>query len=381
MARLPGGPFVMVDTPDDLSSPAEVRVSATPWGPWSAPAAVSIPGWTDTGSSPNYQLVVHPELDTATQLVLSYATLNGQLRFVGLPTAGLPPPPGPVVSSVWPATGTTGGGEPVALAGAGFTGATAVDFGPTPATVTGCTDTVCDVTAPPGVAGTVPVTVTTPAGTSAASSAFTYGTPTYHPVAPTRICDTRSGGTRAACPAGRTLGPGGVLTVDAGGPEGSRPPGRPRWWPTSPPPTRRAGATSPPFPRSARAGDLVLNWSAGQTVPDLVTVALSSEGTFEVANASGSVDVVVDVEGYTALGPAGAGLYEALAEPQRICDTRPGNPSGLSGTALTQCVGLAPDPPAVPCPSGSTGWAAFRRRGWGRWSWRSRPPTPRARDT
>jgi hypothetical protein len=44
-------------------------------------------------------------------------------------------------------------------------------------------------------------------------------------------------------------------------------------------------------------------------------------------------DVVVDLEGYTSAAAAngsGAGLYQALASPVRICDTRPGNPSALS---------------------------------------------------
>ena len=62
----------------------------------------------------------------------------------------------------------------------------------------------------------------------------------------------------------------------------------------------------------------------------------------------------------------GAGLYNALATPARICDTRPGNPSGLSGSALTQCEGQAPSP-VGPWPSRSTGWAGSLPPGWGQW--------------
>ena len=87
-----------------------------------------------------------------------------------------------------------------------------------------------------------------------------------------------------------------------------------------------------------------LNWVAGQTVPNLVTVALSPTGTFEAENLAGTADVMVDVEGYSAPGERGTGLYNALSTPARICDTRAGNPSGLAGTALTQCEGLAPAP-------------------------------------
>jgi hypothetical protein len=47
--------------------------------------------------------------------------------------------------------------------------------------------------------------------------------------------------------------------------------------------------------------------------------------------------VVVDVEGYYGTPDATAGLFNALT-PYRICDTRTGNPSGLSGTD-GQCLG------------------------------------------
>ena len=58
--------------------------------------------------------------------------------------------------------------------------------------------------------------------------------------------------------------------------------------------------------------------------------------------ASTQTDLVVDVEGYTsasAAGGAGAGLYNALPSPVRICDTRAGNPSGLS-SPNNQCNGM-----------------------------------------
>ncbi len=51
-------------------------------------------------------------------------------------------------------------------------------------------------------------------------------------------------------------------------------------------------------------------------------------------------DLVVDVEGYTAPTPlGGAGLYTALSSPARICDTRPGNISGLNSAPDNQCNG------------------------------------------
>ena len=81
----------------------------------------------------------------------------------------------PVVTSVSPAAGTLSGGTPVTISGAGFSDATAVDFGGTAAKITSDTATQITATSPPG-AGTVDVTVVNGGGTSAIVPAdqFTY---------------------------------------------------------------------------------------------------------------------------------------------------------------------------------------------------------------
>ena len=79
------------------------------------------------------------------------------------------------------------------------------------------------------------------------------------------------------------------------------------------------------------------NYGAGQTVPSRVVVALGADGRFDLYS-SGATDVVVDISGYdTAAGGAGSEDV-AAATPVRICDTRTGNPSALSGAAI-QCTG------------------------------------------
>jgi hypothetical protein len=97
---------------------------------------------------------------------------------------------GPTIFGISPSAGPKGGGTLVSIAGLGFTGATAVDFGTVPATsFTFVSDTSITAISPAGT-GVVNVTVTTPAGTSPASSAdqFTYtAAPTV-----TRV-STRSG--------------------------------------------------------------------------------------------------------------------------------------------------------------------------------------------
>jgi hypothetical protein len=85
----------------------------------------------------------------------------------------------PEVTNVAPATGPVSGGTEVAIGGDNFTGATAVDFGGTPATIRSITAGRIEATAPPGSQGTVDVTVTTPEGTSATSPSdhFSYVPP------------------------------------------------------------------------------------------------------------------------------------------------------------------------------------------------------------
>ncbi|GAA2270967.1 MULTISPECIES: IPT/TIG domain-containing protein [Kitasatospora] len=71
----------------------------------------------------------------------------------------------PILLAIVPSQGPATGGNTVTLVGSGLTGATAVTFGSTPATFTVLFDGAITATAPAG-SGTVPVTVTTPSGTS-----------------------------------------------------------------------------------------------------------------------------------------------------------------------------------------------------------------------
>ena len=80
-----------------------------------------------------------------------------------------------VVSGLNPTSGPAAGDSSVTIAGTGFTGATAVDFGSTPAlNFTVNADSQITATAPAGKPGTVDVTVTTPGGVSAISNADEY---------------------------------------------------------------------------------------------------------------------------------------------------------------------------------------------------------------
>jgi IPT/TIG domain len=153
---------------------------------------------------PGFTLVSASEIDTTTpahpaagavDVVVTVVVPNGGGTYTGTGmgafTYVIPPP---IVSAIAPTIGTTAGGTVVILTGQYFTGAT-VKFGSSAATsvTVNSTGTSITATSPPG-SGTVDVTVTTPSGTSATSSAdqFTYGTPP-----PTVSSVSPSGGTVA----------------------------------------------------------------------------------------------------------------------------------------------------------------------------------------
>jgi N-acetylneuraminic acid mutarotase len=82
----------------------------------------------------------------------------------------------PAVTAVSPASGPLAGGTSVTITGSGFTGATAVNFGSTPASsFTVTSDSQITATSPAATGfGPVDVTVTTPGGTSTTSGADQY---------------------------------------------------------------------------------------------------------------------------------------------------------------------------------------------------------------
>lgn len=194
------------------------------------------------------------------------------------------------------------------------------------------------------------------------------GTPgLYTPIAPARICDTRKGGASSCntSGAGATLGPNGVLTVQVTGVGGvpdasvaavvvnvtatdTSASSFLTAWPT--------GATQPTASN--------VNWSPGQTVPNRVVVAVGSNGRISIYNLAGTVDVVVDVNGWYGDGTESTvtGMPFTPIAPTRICDTRPNQ----AGVTTNQCNNggagqrqQAPYPRAVQVtglvPSGATG--------------------------
>ncbi|MDA8379937.1 MAG: IPT/TIG domain-containing protein [Actinomycetota bacterium] len=257
--------------------------------------------------------------------------------------------PPPSVTAVSPAGAPPIGGVTVTVVGSGFLGPgttspPAVSFGTATAThVSVVSDSELSALAPPGH-GSVDVTVTTAAGTSAAAASdrFVYATG-YSAITPARICDTRAGnpsqlsGAAAQCNGVATT-PTKTLVVAVAGLAGVpadatmvaldvavAAPYEPGWLTVYPASAPRPLASS-------------LNFARGTTTANLVVTALGTGGDVDLAASAGlfgagGIDVVVDVEGYVTVGAGDS--YEGFA-PERICDTRPNNPSNLTGPAA-QC--------------------------------------------
>jgi IPT/TIG domain len=179
------------------------------------------------------------------------------------------------------------------------------------------------------VAGTpYDVTVTTAGGTSAVNAAtdqftFTAGN-VYHPNQPFRLFDTRSNG--------QHLTAGRIDFVQVVGVDGV--PGNATAAVVN---VTATGGTASSFFTVFPAGSGLplasnLNFVAHQTVANLVTVPISSNG-LKVYNLAGTADAVVDLEGYFAPGPGPAGTYSPLP-PVRITDTRAGSGQPNAGHRL-----------------------------------------------
>jgi len=169
----------------------------------------------------------------------------------------------------------------------------------------------------------------------------------YHPVTPARILDTRSG----PGPIG-AVGPGGEITVDVTGV--GTVPANP--WDVSSVVVNVTvtGGTANSFLTVYPSGVTRplasnLNFVAGQTVPNLVTVKVGADGNVKVFNAAGQTHVIFDVVGWYGL-PSGGSLFNALP-PARILDTRSspqGSPPGklnAGSTMSVQATGVGGVPP------------------------------------
>jgi hypothetical protein len=156
----------------------------------------------------------------------------------------------------------------------------------------------------------------------------------YIPLNTTRIADTRRGSGEPD--AGQTLKPGGTINIQVAG-AGNVPATNVAAAVLNITATdTTANSFLTVYPESAsRPPTSNLNWEAGRTAANCVIVPISSNGQITVFNASGNVDLVVDVSGYLSASAgesANATLYNPIV-PVRVLDSRIGSEGpGAGGT-------------------------------------------------
>ena len=143
----------------------------------------------------------------------------------------------------------------------------------------------------------------------------------YTPLDPARILDTRTGLGRSDGP----VGPGGSFDVQVTGRGGVPSTGVAAVVvnATVAAPTGSSYLTI--WPAGARRPEISnLNYLPGQTVPNLVTVAVGAGGRLSVFNEAGQAHVLFDVVGFYAAGTGPVGSRFGAVAPQRLFDTRDG---------------------------------------------------------
>ncbi len=328
-----GDTFVTFD--ESSSSTFEsMQLATIQSGTWSAFTTVKTSGafynsstWGDYSAAlqdplhPTDIWVVSSDVDGVTST--NCATVNSCWNtFVGRYTFALPS-----VNFLTPSSGTGGGGQVVTVSGSDFaTPGTTATFGGNPITISNLTVDSFTFTTPPGppAGGTVFVIATDSLGSSTATAGagFLYvPLADYTPLPPFRIFDTRGGA---------ALGPNSTRVVQVTGVG------------ATPVPSTAVAVvinvteilgtanslltvypTGTPQPKASN-----LNFNAGTVTPNLVTVTLSSSGQVSIYNSVGSVNVIVDVEGYFAPPTVAttAGEFHPIL-PSRVCDTRSTSPT------------------------------------------------------
>jgi len=272
---------------------------------------------------------------TEDQFAAMLSTFGGMGVAVG--PAVVHPPAYPVVSALSPTAGPVTGGQSVTVTGTGFTPSMTVTLGPTPVTPAAVTSAAFTFTTPAEAAGYAQLKVTTAGGSNPVNAGGGYiytGLAKYVALTPFRIWDTRAR-TCVQCSGGR-LTTGQIRSVQMTGVAGLRVGADPV------PATATAIVVNVTAVSSTTGGLLTiypagtgrplasnLNFGPGAITPNLVTVALgqanAADGNREIYiyNPIGSVDVVMDVEGYFAPDAASdpTGQFHSIA-PLRVCDTR-----------------------------------------------------------
>ncbi len=177
------------------------------------------------------------------------------------------------------------------------------------------------------------------------SGYYSSGGSLMQPVTPVRVLDTR---VPIGVPTATRLGPGQHLSVQIAGANNV-----PNGVTAAILNITATNATASSFLTAYPDGTATplasnVNFVAGQTIPNLVTVPVGANGKVDIFNLTGSVDVIADLSGYYTA--SGSGFKFHASTPHRLFDTRNGvgvasgqvtpvGPGGVFGLPLTDVNG------------------------------------------
>jgi hypothetical protein len=189
---------------------------------------------------------------------------------------------------------------------------------------------------------TVTLTVTDSKGNTATSSRPITVADMYQPMGtPTRLLDTRNG---TGAPTGQ-LGAGGVLSLQVTGVDNVPTTGVTSVLLDVTATNPNASSFLTVYPDGSTKPTLsTVNFQAGQTIRNLVTVQVGADGKVDFVNNTGSTDVVADLEGYYLSSPASTdGMFYTESPLTRVLDTRNGTggvPAAPLGAGQSLSAGL-----------------------------------------
>jgi YVTN family beta-propeller protein len=197
-------------------------------------------------------------------------------------------------------------------------------------------------TPPAGSAGIYPIQITATNSVGSVTQAFTLIVPKnlYTPVGPVRVLDTRNGTGGYS----RSVGPGKTISLKVDGVDGVPASGVTAVVlnVTAVGPTASGYVTVYPDRLGPPPVASNLNFARGQTIANLVVVAVGPSGYVNFYNAAGNVNLVADLAGYYSND---TGSSFTAAGPVRVLDTRNGTggrsgPVGAGKTISLQVAGV-----------------------------------------
>ncbi len=250
----------------------------------------------------------------------------------------------PGVTSADQATFTEGTAGSFTVAATGSPAPALTETGALPSGVTFSSSGVLSGTPAAGTGGSYPIQITASSTVGSVAQSFTLNVqptgPLYTPLGPVRVLDTRNGTGGHSGPVGAGQAISLQITGVAGVPSSGVTAVVLNVTATSP--TTSSFVTVYPD-GTTRPVASNLNFTTGETIPNLVTVPVGADGKIDLYNQAGTVNLIADLAGY--YSNSGGSSYVADG-PVRVLDTRngtgaPSGPVGPGQSVHLQVTGVA----------------------------------------